>query len=209
MATGRPADVPARYGPAVALLVIDLQNDFATPGGSLYVRGGEEIVGPVNAQVTAAASAGSPIYWTQDWHPPVTPHFVTSGGVWPPHCVAGTPGAEFHPGAVLTGEVIRKGIDGTDGYSGFSVRDPASGERQVTVLGERLAVAGVREIVVVGLAGDYCVKETALDGRRLGLDVRVPLTLTRFVNVAPGDGEAAVAEMRAAGVRVEPGVAHF
>ncbi|MBX6387692.1 MAG: isochorismatase family protein [Frankia sp.] len=191
-----------RYGPGVALVVVDLQNDFATPGGSLYVHGGEEIVPAVNEEVEAAVAAGSPVFWTQDWHPPQTPHFVTSGGIWPPHCVAGTPGAELHPDARVVGEVIRKGTDGADGYSGFSVRDPESGERSSTVLGERLAAAGCRKIVVVGLAGDYCVKETALDGRRLGLDVMVPLALTRFVNLSPGDDEAAIAELRAAGVEV-------
>jgi nicotinamidase/pyrazinamidase len=188
----------------VALLVMDLQNDFATPGGSLYVRGGEDLVDAVNDQVAAAIAAGSPVFWTQDWHPAVTPHFVTSGGIWPPHCVAGTPGADFHPGARVTGEIIRKGADGADGYSGFSVRDPESGERAATVLGDRLAEAGVHEVIVVGLAGDYCVKETALDGRRLGLDVVVPLELTRFVNLTPGDDEATLAELRAAGVRIVP-----
>jgi nicotinamidase/pyrazinamidase len=202
MTAVQPAD--DRYGPEVALLVADLQNDFATPEGSLYVRGGEEIVDVVNAQVAAAVAAGSPVFWTQDWHPAVTPHFVTSGGIWPPHCVAGTPGAEFHPGATVIGEVIRKGVNGADGYSGFSTRDPDSGARNSTVLGDRLAAAGVRAVVVIGLAGDYCVKETALDGRRLGLDVVVPLALTRFVNLRPGDADAAVAELRAAGVRVEP-----
>jgi len=195
----------AAYGPDVALIVVDLQNDFADPAGSLYVRGGEEIVDAVNAQVQAAVAAGSPVFWTQDWHPEVTPHFATSGGVWPVHCVAGTAGAEFHPGARILGEVIRKGVDGGDGYSAFSVRDPESGTRTSTVLGSRLVAAGCREVVVVGLAGDYCVKETALDGRRLGLDVVVPLELTRFVNVHPGDDERAVAELRDAGVQVGDG----
>jgi nicotinamidase/pyrazinamidase len=196
--------VEVQYGPAVALLVIDLQNDFATAEGSLYVRGSEEIVDAVNTQVEAAAAAGSPIFWTQDWHPAVTPHFVTSGGIWPPHCVAGTRGADFHPAARVTGEVIRKGVDGADGYSGFSTRDPRTDARSATVLGDRLDAAGVRAVVVVGLAGDYCVKETALDARRRGLDVIVPLALTRFVNLQPGDDTAAIAELRAAGVRVQP-----
>lgn len=200
-AAGTPAD---RYGPTAALLVIDLQNDFALPTGSLYVRGGEELVDLVNAHVAAAVAAGSPVFWTQDWHPLTTPHFTTSGGVWPPHCVGGTQGAEFHAGVRVVGEVIRKGVDGRDGYSAFSVRDPRTGATSATVLGERLAAAGCRRVVVIGLAGDYCVKATALDARDLGLEVEVPLGLTRFVNLRDGDDEAAVAELRAAGVQVLP-----
>ena len=193
----------SRYGPGVALLVIDLQNDFATPEGSLYVRGGEEIIPGVNEEVAAATAAGSPVFYSQDWHPPSTPHFVTEGGVWPPHCVADTPGAQIHPEVQVAGEIIRKGVDGADGYSAFSVRDPRSGEQSSTLLGERLAAAGVHSVVVVGLAGDYCVLETALDARRLGLKVTVPLELTRFVELHPGDTERAIERMRAAGVQVE------
>jgi len=192
-----------RYGPGVALLVIDLQNDFATPEGSLYVRGGEDIIPDVNNEVTAAVEAGSPVFYSQDWHPPSTPHFVTEGGIWPPHCVADTPGARLHPDLKIAGEIIRKGVDGADGYSAFSVRDPRSGEQAATLLRERLTDAGVTEVVVVGLAGDYCVLETALDACRLGLAVTVPLRLTRFVELQPGDTERAIERMRAAGVRVE------
>ncbi|CAI7977889.1 nicotinamidase/pyrazinamidase [Frankia sp. Hr75.2] len=192
-----------RYGPGVALVVLDLQNDFAVPGGSLYVAGGEDIVAGVNREIAAATSAGSPVFYTQDWHPPSTPHFVTEGGIWPPHCVRGTPGARLCPDLTVAGEVIRKGVDGHDGYSGFSVRDPRSGERSATVLGERLAAGSVRTVVVVGLAGDYCVLETALDARALGLEVTLPLELTRFVELAEGDRERAIARMVGAGVRVE------
>ncbi|KPM55544.1 isochorismatase [Frankia sp. CcI49] len=191
-----------RYGDGVALLVIDLQNDFATVGGSLYVAGGEEIVAGVNQEIAAAADAGSPVFYSQDWHPPATPHFVTDGGIWPPHCIRDTPGADFHPGVVIAGEVIRKGVDGADGYSAFSVRDPRSGERSATVLGQRLAAGAVTSVVVVGLAGDYCVLETALDAREQGLEVTVPLALTRFVERVSGDRERAVARMIEAGVRV-------
>jgi nicotinamidase/pyrazinamidase len=191
-----------RYGPGVALVVIDMQNDFATPGGSLYVQGGEGIVDAVNAEVAAAAEAGSPVFYTQDWHPEQTPHFVTAGGVWPVHCVHDTPGAALHPRLTVVGPVIRKGADGSDGYSGFSVRDPASGERSATELGHALTAGGIHTVVVVGLAGDYCVKETALDAVSLGFRVLVPLPLTRFVNSSAGDDDRAVAEMAAAGVDV-------
>jgi nicotinamidase/pyrazinamidase len=190
------------YGPGTALVVVDVQVDFADPSGGLYVGGGEEVVPAVNAEVAAARAAGSPVVYTQDWHPPQTPHFVTHGGVWPVHCVRDTPGAELHPALDVAGPVVRKGTEGEDGYSGFSVRDPVSGETSATQLGSLLAADEVRRVVVVGLAGDVCVKETALDGRRLGLEVVVPLRTTRFVELHPGDGERAVAEMESAGVRV-------
>lgn len=191
-----------QYGPGVALLIVDVQNDFADPAGSLYVAGGEQIIDGVNEEVDAAVAAASPVFYSQDWHPAETPHFVTSGGIWPPHCVAGTLGARFHPRLRVEGEVIRKGVDGADGYSAFSVRDPSSGERTATALGGRLSGLGVTTLVVVGLAGDYCVQESALDARRLGLRVLLALERTRFVNLEPGDDERALATMREAGVLV-------
>ncbi|MCM3884267.1 isochorismatase family protein [Frankia sp. R82] len=190
------------YGPQVGLLVVDVQNDFADPTGSLYVTGGEQVVAGINAQVVAARAAGSPVFYSQDWHPAQTPHFVTGGGVWPPHCVADSPGAAFHPDLVVDGEVIRKGVDGADGYSAFSVRDPVSGARQATLLGERLGQLGITTLVVVGLAGDHCVRASALDARAQGLTVVLPLALTRFVNLQPGDDDRAVDAMREAGVLV-------
>lgn len=196
-----------RYGPDTALLVIDVQNDFADPEGGLYVRGGEEVVGVVNAEVAAARTAGSPVLYTQDWHPPTTPHFAKDGGVWPVHCVRDTWGAELHPDLEVPAgaPVVRKGVDGGDGYSGFSVRDPVSGDTTATELGRHLDAAGVRRVVVTGLAGDVCVKETVLDAVRLGYEVVVPLAATRMVELSEGDGEAAVAAMRAAGATVEEG----
>jgi len=192
--------VPA-YAPDVALVVVDVQNDFADPAGGLYVEGGEQVVDAVNAEIGAARAAGAFVVYTQDRHPPETPHFAAQGGVWPVHCVAGTWGAELHPRLRIEGLVMPKGMDGSDGYSGFSVRDPVSGEREATNLGSQLERRGVKRLVVVGLAGDVCVKETALDGRRLGYEVEVPLKTTAMVGSAAA-GEQALAEMREAGVDV-------
>ena len=190
------------YDASTALVVVDVQNDFADPAGGLYVGGGERVVPVVNAEVAAARAAGAAVVYTQDWHPERTPHFVTDGGVWPVHCVAGTWGAQLHPDLDVDGPVVRKGTGGEDGYSGFSVRDPLSGERSATELGGILDRAGVRRVVVTGLAGDVCVAETALDARRLGYDVEVPLAATAMVELQDGDGERAVHRMRDAGVTV-------
>jgi nicotinamidase/pyrazinamidase len=190
------------YGDETALVVVDVQNDFADPSGGLYVQGGEAVVALVNAEIAAARDAGATVVYTQDWHPESTPHFEKDGGTWPVHCVAETWGAELHPDLDVRGPVVRKGTSGEDGYSGFTERDPVSGEPHPTQLGSLLS-PDVRRIVVVGLAGDYCVKETALDGRLLGYDVVVPLDQTRFVNLSAGDDDRAVAEMEAAGVTIE------
>jgi nicotinamidase/pyrazinamidase len=189
------------YDRTTALLVVDVQNDFADPSGGLYVRGGEEVVAPISVEVAEAQNAGAPIVYTQDWHPESTPHFEKDGGIWPVHCVGDTWGAELHPGLLVHGPVVRKGTSGADGYSGFSVRDPESGVAAPTQL-QSLLDTSIRRIVIAGLAGDYCVKETALDGIRLGYEVVVPRHLTRFVELSPGDADDAVAEMRAAGVSV-------
>jgi nicotinamidase/pyrazinamidase len=194
--------MPHAYDPTTALIVVDVQHDFADPDGGLYVRGGEQVVPVVNDEVAAATAAGAPVVYTQDWHPPSTPHFAKDGGVWPVHCVRETWGAELHRDLQVDGPVVRKGVDGGDGYSGFSVRDPVSGEESSTELGRLLEDAGVRRVVVTGLAGDVCVKATALDARRLGYEVVVPLEATRFVELEDGDGARAIAELEAAGVEV-------
>jgi nicotinamidase/pyrazinamidase len=191
----------ADYDSETALLVVDVQNDFADPAGGLYVAGGEDVVDPVNVEVAAAKNGGATIVYTQDWHPESTPHFEKDGGIWPVHCVGGTWGAELYPNLLVHGPVVRKGTGGEDGYSGFSVRDPVSGAATATQL-QSLIPPEVQRLVVVGLAGDYCVKETALDGVRLGYEVSTPLELTRFVNLAPGDDERTIDELRAAGVTV-------
>jgi nicotinamidase/pyrazinamidase len=190
-----------RYDAATALLVVDVQNDFADPGGGLYVRDGESVVALANEQVTAAQNAGATVVYTQDWHPASTPHFEKDGGVWPVHCVADTWGAELHPNLLVHGPVVRKGTSGEDGYSGFSVRDPVTGAAAPTQL-QSLLDPAIQRLVIVGLAGDYCVKETALDGIRLGYVVEAPVALTRFVELEDGDAGRAVDEMRGAGVTV-------
>jgi nicotinamidase/pyrazinamidase len=194
--------VTERYDPSTALVVVDVQHDFADPDGGLYVDGGEEVVPVVNDEVAAARAAGAPVIYTQDWHPESTPHFAKDGGVWPVHCVRDTWGAELHRDLVVDGPIVRKGVDGGDGYSGFSVRDPVSGEETDTQLGRLLEEAHVRRVVVTGLAGDVCVKATALDARELGYEVVVPLAATRFVELEDGDAERTIDELRAAGVEL-------
>lgn len=189
------------YDRRTALIVVDVQNDFADPQGSLYVGSGEESIPYVNSQIQLARSAGATIVYTQDWHPLATPHFAKDGGIWPVHCVADTPGAAFHPDLEIADEaiVIKKGIGGEDGYSAFNVRDPLSGEKTPTGLLDRLS--GTEKVVVVGLALDYCVKATAIDASEQ-FDTTVLADGTRAVNLSPGDGARAVAEMVSVGVAV-------
>jgi nicotinamidase/pyrazinamidase len=193
-------DPEKRYGPEVALVVVDLQNDFADPAGSLSVGGGATIVPLVNAEIERALAAGAAVAYTQDWHPAHTPHFAPDGGVWPVHCVQGTWGAELHSELSVCGPIVRKGSHGEDGYSGFSMRNPAGGLPVPTELDETIARGGARRLVVCGLATDYCVKATALDGVRLGYETAVLLDAIRAVDLKPGDGERALDEMVGAGV---------
>jgi nicotinamidase/pyrazinamidase len=192
-----------RYDEHTALIVVDVQNDFADPEGSLAIPGGDEVVDVVNREIEQATDAGAPVFYTQDWHPPRTPHFDIDGGTWPVHCVQDTWGAQLHPELKVEGPVVQKGVDGGDGYSGFSVRDPVSGEESATRLGRLLEDAGARRVVVTGLAGDVCVKATALDARELGYEVALPLEATRFVEVEEGDAERAIRECEAAGITIE------
>lgn len=191
------------YDAATALIVTDVQNDFANPRGSLYVRGGEEIVPIINAQIAAAERAGATVLYTQDWHPESTPHFAKDGGVWPVHCVMDTWGAEFDPALRVIGAVVRKGSNGEDGYSGFTMRDPATGATTETGLGDQLSAARVTRLVVVGLATDYCVKATVLDARARGYPTTVVQNAVRAVDRQPGDGDRAIEEMLTAGALLE------
>lgn len=194
--------MPAAYDPTTALVVVDVQNDFADPDGSLFVPGGDLVVDTVNDEIAAARAAGATVVYTQDWHPERTPHFVTDGGPWPVHCVRGTWGAELHPRLRVDGPSVRKGTGGEDGYSGFAMRDPRSGEEASTGLDELLRERGIERVVVVGLALDVCVRATALDAVHLGYACEVPVDATAAVDVEPGDGERAVAELTAAGVAI-------
>ncbi len=193
----------ATYDDRTALIAVDVQNDFADPSGSLYVRQGELVVPVVNAEISEAVRGSATVLYTQDWHPEHTPHFVQDGGIWPVHCVHDTWGAAFHPRLdVESGEVVRKGVDGRDGYSGFSVRDPESGDVDDTVLHEMLQAANVERLVICGLATDYCVVETVLDARLRGYPVQVVSNAIRAVDRAPGDGEHAISRMHDAGAEV-------
>lgn len=189
------------YDKTTALLVVDVQNDFADPSGSLHVNGGEEAVDFINGQIAEAKAAGATIVYSQDWHPETTPHFQKDGGVWPVHCVADTFGAEFYPELQVVNEaiIIKKGVGGEDGYSAFSLRDPETGEESSTGLTEKLK--GITAVAVVGLALDYCVKETALDAAE-HFETTLLADGTRAVNMEPGDGSRAIAALVTAGVKV-------
>ncbi|MGH9054116.1 MAG: isochorismatase family protein [Acidimicrobiia bacterium] len=193
---------PINYRPDTALIVVDVQNDFADPEGSLYVPGGEEVVPVINQEVRKAKQAGSPVIYTQDWHPESTPHFEKDGGVWPVHCVMDTWGAEFHPDLVVDGPVVRKGSNGEDGYSGFTVRDPETEQDIPTELDRLLDERKVDQVVVVGLATDYCVKATAIDAVDKGYRTSVLTEAVRAVNLEPQHGEGALAALEEAGAQL-------
>ena len=194
-----------RYDPQTALVIVDLQNDFADPAGSLAVGGGEAVIPIVNREVRDATEAGALVVATQDWHPESTPHFAKDGGVWPVHCVGGTWGAELAPGFALPADAprVRKGTNGEDGYSGFTMRDPETAQEIPTELEGLLRGRGIERVVVCGLATDYCVLATALDAVRLGFTVRLPADAVAAVNLQPEDGERAMSEMAEAGVVID------
>jgi nicotinamidase/pyrazinamidase len=175
-----------------ALIIVDFQNDF-TPGGALAVRDGDRIAGRVNE--LAADPRFDLVVATRDWHPADHGSFAERGGPWPVHSVQGTEGAELHPSLdrARVDVVIDKGTDPqTEGYSGFDG----------TRLGDLLRERGIDSVTIVGLATDYCVKNTALDALREGLDVTVDTEGVRGVEVNEGDSERALEELREAGATV-------
>ncbi len=172
-----------------ALVIVDFQNDFC-PGGALAVPDGDAIA----ERLLELAGSGEYdlVVATRDWHPPDHNSFAEHGGIWPVHCVAGSPGAQLHPALERSrlDVVVDKGQDpATEGYSGF----------EGTPLAELLRERQVDHVTVVGLATDYCVKNTALDALRAGFAVTVDSSAVRGVEVEPGDSERALAEVRAAG----------
>jgi nicotinamidase/pyrazinamidase len=178
--------------PRRALIIVDFQNDF-TPGGALPVPDGDRIATRVNE--LAASREFDLVVATRDWHPPDHGSFAEQGGPWPVHCVAGTPGAELHPllEQSRVDVVVDKGQDpDTEGYSGF----------ESTELEQILRDKRIDQVTVVGLATDYCVKNTALDAMRAGFGVDVDAQAVRGVDVEEGDSARALDELRQAGARV-------
>ena len=182
-----------------ALMIVDVQNDFC-PGGALGVTGGDAVVPVLNRYAERFAAAGAPVFASRDWHPPKTAHFKAYGGVWPPHCVQDTPGAEFHPQLVLPlgAAIVSKGMDpDADSYSCFQA-ETGDGMPFAATLGE----LGVGRLFVGGLATDYCVKSTVVDGVREGFEMVVLADAIAAVDLTPGDGAKALEEMRVAGAQL-------
>jgi nicotinamidase/pyrazinamidase len=179
-----------------ALVVVDVQNDFC-PGGALAVPDGDRVVPVLNDYAQRFAERGAPVFASRDWHPARTSHFAAYGGTWPPHCVQETSGAALHADLRLPvgATLVSKGTGpDEDAYSCWQAR-AADGTDFPALLARR----GIRRLFVGGLATDYCVKATALDARRAGLEVVVLEDAVRAVDVTAGDGDRALAEMAAAG----------
>lgn len=179
-----------------SLLIVDVQNDFC-PGGALPVTDGDKVVPALNRYIERFEKARLPIFATRDWHPEKTRHFKVYGGLWPPHCIQGTKGAEFRQDLQLPADavIVSAGMaPDEEGYSGFDGRDGRG-----MGLAELLRLQGVARIFVGGLATDYCVKHTVLDGVKHGFKVVLLEDAVRGVNLQPGDSERSIAEMLRAG----------
>jgi nicotinamidase/pyrazinamidase len=187
-----------------ALVIVDVQNDFC-PGGALAVSEGDQIIRALNRYVDKFTADGLPIIATRDWHPEKTTHFNTFGGTWPPHCIQGTYGAEFHPALKLSSNVVivSKGMGAAeDSYSGFEALDPSG-----TPLSRVLRDKNVDRIFVGGLATDYCVKHTVIDGLKQGFKVVLLEDAIRGVNLKPDDSRQAISEMANAGAEIAHSIA--
>ena len=186
-------------GPGDAVLIVDVQNDFC-PGGALAVEQGDQVIPVLNRIADRAAALGLPVYASRDWHPIDSTHFVTHGGTWPVHCVAGTEGARLSSSLRLpsSAQIVTKGTGRDEtGYSAFDGHVAGRG-----MLGADLHARGVIRLIVGGLATDYCVRFSVLDACRAGLEVAVVSDAVRAVNLAPDDGARALDEMAAAGAQI-------
>lgn len=187
-----------------ALLIVDVQGDFC-PSGALPSPGCDGIVPALNVHIARAVKCGMPVYASRDWHPEVTTHFKAFGGEWPPHCVQGTAGAEFHPGLRLPPDaiVITKGdVPERPGYSAFEGRT-ADGHS----LAENLRGRRTDTLYVAGIATDYCVRQTVLDALREGFSVVVLTDAVSGIDLHAGDSDRALAEMKTAGARLATEIA--
>lgn len=179
-----------------ALLIVDVQNDFC-PGGALGVSGGDEIIPLINRYIDLLKGRGAVVIASRDWHPPVTRHFREFGGIWPAHCVKESFGAMFHAELRLPPDcvVFSKGMDPElNNYSALSARNAEGAP-----LAEFLLKEGLRHLYICGLATDYCVRQTTLDGLREGFTVTVLVDAVRGVDLTPGDSDRALAEIKSAG----------
>ncbi len=179
-----------QLGAGDALLLVDVQHDFL-PGGALAVPQGDRVLAPLSRAVAAFADLGLPIFASRDWHPPTHCSFHAQGGPWPPHCVAGTRGAEFAltlpPSAIVISKATRPEEEAYSAFAG-------------TKLEQTLREAGVRRLFVGGLATDYCVRATVRDALAAGFEV---VLLTDAVAAVDSEGGArALEEMRRLGARL-------
>jgi len=184
---------PIALTPADALIIVDLQNDFL-PGGALGVPQGDEVVAPIQQLIDLYQSHGLPIYASRDWHPEGHCSFTAQGGPWPVHCIAGSNGAAFSSAINLEqfSTVISKATTvEKDAYSAFNG----------TGLGEQMRARGIARVAVCGLATDYCVLNTAKDALAEGFATLLVLDAIRAVDVNPGDGARAIAQMQDAGAQ--------
>ena len=197
---GQPESHEPEDVTVTAVLVVDVQRDFC-PGGALAVPDGDRVVKVLNPILRAADARRLTLYATRDWHPPDSSHFLAGGGPWPTHCVAGSPGARFHPDLHLPDGtlVVNKGMTAnSDGYSAFEgCLDDG------TTLADDLRRRGITHLVTGGLATDYCVRHSVLDAIRGGWRVTLVTDAIEAVELTPGDGERALAEMRDAGTELK------